>query len=106
MKYEITYIGNIEENRVEAEISYKRWYKRTWEIGAVIYIRKGTFKIDYFNKGVELRALKNKIEKAKQGLLQYVNHEGIQVHEGLSRAEHSLKLLEKADGTAMGVKII
>ncbi len=105
MKYELIYVSNIEDNRVDAEISFKRWYKRHWELAAIVYKSNGEFVIEQFNIKSDIN-VKKYIEEAKTRLSEYVNCEGAKVNNDSSRAEHALKLMLQTDGTSMGEKYV
>jgi len=102
VKVETVYLGNVDENRVEAEISRSD----TNETLAIVYKSEGRMVVEQMIKGADrcpgyLKA----VEDAKANLDDYVHPEGIEVDEGMSRAAHSLLLMLKKDGTAMGIKI-
>jgi hypothetical protein len=63
--------------------------------------------VEWFGSAVESKspALTAAVEDAKLGLLNYVNRQGLNPPEGLTRAGLSMWLLEKGDGTAMGVSL-
>jgi hypothetical protein len=105
MKFEITYVGNVDDNRVDAEVSYKRWYSRIWRIAAIVYKSADRYEIEYFGKGQNLPGISDTVEEAIKGLEKYVNSEGIKIGQGITRAAHSLELMLNKNGTAMGVKL-
>ena len=105
MKYEIMYVGNVDDNRVDAEVSYKRWYSRTWNVGAIVYKSSDGYTVEYLGKGRNMPGISEAIEKAKIGLEKYVNSDGTEMRDGSTRVGHALELMLQKDGTAMGVKL-
>ena len=105
MRFELIFAGNVDENRVDAEISCKRWYKRHWELAATVYKKEDRFEVLRFGRIGENSKTNKLIEEAKRGLDRYVNAEGISGDEGLTRAGIAFSLMKKSDGTALGQKI-
>ena len=92
MKYELIFASNVDENRVEAEITCKYWYKTNWEDVAIIYKRKGEFVVERCEKFNESKEVSELVEAARSGLENYINAEGIELEEGITRAAAALKL--------------
>ncbi len=100
--YQIYIIGNHKENRTEAEIVLKDSSSSNEKfIGSVFETEKG-WVVEYENESE--KAPDKEIQKAKEKLSDYVNRKGIVIDEGLTVAGHSLLLMLKSDGTAMGKK--
>jgi hypothetical protein len=105
--FSINFLGNVSDCRTEAEISLRHPPSDADPLCAVVYEGISGPVVDWFGHAGESKspALVAAVEDAKLGLLNYVNRRGLNPPEGLSRAGLSLWLLEKVDGTAMGVSL-
>jgi len=105
--FSITFLGNVTDCRVEAEVSLSHPPADTDPLCAVVYEDASGPVVEWFGVAKESKspALAEAVEIAKLGLLAYVNRRGSNPPEGLTRAGLSLWLLEKTDGTAMGISL-
>ena len=98
----ITVLGNVDECRTDCEIS-----DETAATVAVVYEAHDDWHVNVL-KGVraeELDDFNASVAAAKQGLSHYVNRMGSNPPEGLTVGSLSLWLMEKDDGTALGLKL-
>jgi hypothetical protein len=74
---------------------------------AVVYELPSGWKVDLYQSpgGMDFGEFVKALHAAQTRLLEYVNRRGENPPEGLTRAGFSLWLMEKADGTAMGIKL-
>jgi hypothetical protein len=106
--FDITFLGNVVECRTEAEVSLRAAPAGADPLCALVYENESGAVVELFgvaNGNYPPAGLNNAIEDAKRGLVAYVNRRGASPPDGLTAAGLSLWLLEKADGTAMGVKL-
>ena len=105
--FRINFLGNVSDCRTEAEVSLRHSPSNTDPLCAVVYENESGPVVEWFGGAGESKspALTAAVEDAKLGLLKYVNRRGLNPPEGLTRAGLSLWLLEKVDGTAMGVSL-
>lgn len=105
--FSVSFLGNVSECRTEAEVSLRHAPSDIDPLCAVVYENASGPVVEWFGVANESRsaALADAVEDAKRGLLAYVNRRGSNPPAGLTRAGLSLWLLEKADGTAMGVSL-
>jgi hypothetical protein len=105
--FSINFLGNVSDCRTEAEVSFRHPPSDTDPLCAVVYENESGPVVEWFGVANDSKSpgLIAAIEDAKRGLLAYVNRRGSNVPDGLTRAGLSLWLLEKADGTAMGVTL-
>jgi hypothetical protein len=97
--FSTTIFTNLDECRTECEISDRS------SVVAVVYEGRDGWHSNRFRiiSGDEDQALDASIAEAKERLSHYVNRFGENVPDGLTRAGLSLWLMEKDDGTAMGI---
>ena len=92
------FLGNVDTGRTEAEI--------TDDLGrlvAVLYEDETGWHCERTAEPMEdSRALEEFVETVKADLSHYVNRRGTNPPPGLSRAELSMWLMEKDEGTSMG----
>ena len=93
---DVSFLGNIQDCRTEAEISYSRPGGSSEVIAAVWEDDDGGLVAELGDVFLEA------IENTKRRLQRYVNRRGTNPPEGLSPAGLSLWLMLKDDGTAMG----
>ena len=105
--FSINFLGNVSDCRTEAEVSLRHPPSDTDPLCAVVYEGGTGPVVEWFGGAAESKshALVAAVEDAKLGLLGYVNRRGLNPPEGLTRAGLSLWLLEKVDGTALGVPL-
>jgi hypothetical protein len=105
--FSINFLGNVAECRTEAEVSLRHPPSDADPLCAVVYENVSGPVVEWFGVAKESKSpgLTEIVEEAKLGLLAYVNRRGSNPPEGLTRAGLSLWLLEKTDGTAMGVAL-
>ena len=103
--FSITFLGNVADCRTEAEVSLRHPPLDADPLCAVVYENVSGPVVEWFGVAKESKSpsLAEAVEAAKLGLLAYVNRRGSNPPEGLTRAGLSLWLLEKTDGTAMGI---
>ena len=99
--FQVQVIGVVDDGHTSAEVSYGD------ELIAIVYERPNGWRADLFQspRGIPLPELLAALQSAQTRLSEYVNRRGDNSPEGLTRAAMSLWLLEKADGTAMGIKL-
>lgn len=99
--FRIQFFFPVDDSVACAEILYQD------EFVASVYEKLDGWKIDLFQapRGLDLEECLKAIALAKERLLEYVNRRGENPPEGLTAAGLSLRLSEKADGTAMGKNI-
>ena len=99
--FQIQIFAGVQDPYTSAEVLYGE------EIIAIVYERPSGWKVDLFQspRELDLDEFLKAIGAAKERLQEYVNRRGEDQPEGLSAAGLSLWLLEKADGTAMGIKL-
>ena len=105
--FKINFLGNVSDCRTEAEVSLRHSPSNTDPLCALVYEGESGHVVEWFGSAGESKSpgLTAAVEDAKLGLLNYVNRRGLNPPEGLTRAGLSLWLLEKEDGTAMGVSL-
>jgi len=105
--FRINFLGNVSNCRTEAEVSLRHAPSNTDPLCAVVYENESGPVVEWFGSAGESKspALTAAVEDAKLGLLNYVHRRGFNPPEGLTRAGPSLWLLEKGNGTAMGVSL-
>ena len=106
--FRIDYLGNVADCRTEAEVSQRHSPSGTDPLCAVVYENEQGPVVEWFGVAKSSATpvgLAEAVEDAKRGLAVYINRRGINPPEGLTRAGLSLWLLEKADGTAMGLSL-
>lgn len=99
----ISIFGNFQTNRTEAEISLKRSSGEASTFVGIVYKDEYGWVFEHEDKEIPLPEIE--IEIAKKRLLEYVNRKGIEIDPELTAAGHSLLLMLKKDGTAMGQKL-
>ena len=107
-RFKVHYLGNVAQCRVEAEVVDSKCSDKSDPTCAVVYESGDVMEVEMLPRGSELAMdadFQRAVTDAKEGLLRYVNRRGNNRPSGLSAAGLSLWLLEKKDGTAMGVKI-
>ncbi|MBX3398012.1 MAG: hypothetical protein KF873_04675 [Gemmataceae bacterium] len=99
--FQIQVAGVVDDGFTSAEVSYSD------ETVAVVYERADGWRTDLFHspRGLPLPELLTALQSAQDRLSRYVNRRGENPPEGLTRAGMSLWLMEKVDGTAMGVRL-
>lgn len=102
-QYSISIFGNVQTNRTEAEISLKSSSGETSTFVGIVYENEDGWVVEHENNEIALPKIE--IERAKSRLLEYINRKGIEVDPELTAAGHSLLLMLKKDGTAMGQKL-
>ncbi len=106
-QFGISILGNVAERRTEAEIAWRR--RETVERIAVVYDTHEGWVTQMEHPGLVHSAgpdFEAAVEKARERLKIYVNRLGEDYPDGLTAAGLSLWLLEKADGTTMGVQSV
>lgn len=98
--YSITLIGNVDECRAECEIS-----DENDTIVAVVYEADDGWHLETLKpvQAEELDDFNATVAAAKQNLSLHVNRLGANPPEGLTAAGVSLWLMEKGDGSALGI---
>ena len=99
--FSTTIFTNLDECRTECEISDGS------SVVAVVYEGRDGWHVDRLGivSAEQHQDLDASVAEAKKRLSRYVNRFGEDVPEGLTRAGLSLWLMQKDDGTAMGVPI-
>ena len=106
-QYAVSILGNVQRCRTEAEVACLLTDGSSVEIATIFETASG-WQVEIHNEELakELgNLLYAAIEEAKEGLRHYVNRLGENPPEGLTAAGLSLWLMEKEDGTAMGIPI-
>lgn len=99
-KFSYQILGNADTCRTEAKISFGN------DLCALLYDTTDGWKTEYFSSASkDTLGLSAAVASAKAELQNYVNRRGENPPPELTVAGMSLWLMEKADGTAMGVKI-
>lgn len=102
----ITVLGNVSTRRTEAEISWRT--QADEECVALVFETSSGWQVEVNNQ-LRVDALGTEFEaaatNARKRLEEYVNRRGDNIPVGLTAAGLSLWLLEKRDGTAMGVPL-
>lgn len=100
--YSVTIAGNVERCRTEAEI-----HDETGGMIGVVYEDAAGWHTEVFNEKVANRAaeLDAVFTRAIQMLSHYVNRQGNNPPRGFTVGALALRLMQKDDGTAMGLKI-
>jgi len=103
--FSVTFLGNVSDCRTEAEVSFRHSPSGTDPLCAVVYENESGPVVEWFGVANESKSpsLAAAVEDAKLGLLAYANRRGSNPPAGLTRAGLSLWLLEKVDGTAVGM---
>ena len=101
-QYSISIFGNVQENRTEAEISFKLESGANEIFVGIVHANEAGWIVEHEHQKIPLP--EQEIENAKLKLREYVNRKGIEVSPEMSPADHSLLLMLKEDGTAMGQK--
>ena len=99
--FSTTIFTNLDECRTECEIADDN------SVVAVVYAERDGWRVNRLrsiSEG-EGQAFNTTIDEVKERLSHYVNRFGEDVPDGLTRAELSLWLMLKDDGTAMGMLI-
>lgn len=93
-------VGMVDDGYTSAEVYYGD------DLVAVVYERPDGWKTDLFRspRGIPLPELLTTLESAKARLSEYANRLGERPPDGMTRAGMSLWLLERTDGTAMGIR--
>ncbi len=99
-QYQIVICGNVELNRRVAEISCKSASGPNEVFIGIVYENEEGWIVEHENR--EFPLPQEIIDHAKSKLSNYVNRKGISEADQLTRAGHSLLLMLKNDGTAMG----
>ena len=99
--FSTTIFTNLDECRTECEITDSS------SVVAVVYEGRDGWHVNRLRiiSADEDQALDASIAEGKERLSHYVNRFGEDVPDGLTRAGLSLWLMEKDDGTAMGIPI-
>jgi len=99
--FSTTVFTNLDERRTECEISDDS------SVVAFVYEGRDGWHVNRLRSigADQSQALDVSIREAKERLSHYVNRFGENVPDGLTRGDLSLWLMEKDDGTAMGVPI-
>ncbi len=99
--FSTTVFTNLDERRTECEISDDS------SVVAVVYEERDGWHVNRLRSigSDESQAFDVSIAEAKERLSHYVNRFGDDVPDGLTRGDLSRWLMEKDDGTAMGVPI-
>lgn len=93
--------GNVEDCRLEAEI-----LDQAGNLVAVLYEDQTGWHLNALDKNrVDEQIPSAFITRLQRELVHYVNRRGDNVPEGMTRAGVALWLMEKDDGTAMGVTL-
>lgn len=97
----ITIFGGVDDGYTSAEVSYDD------AIVAIVHDSTDGWQIELFGSdgGISLPELIDALKAAQSRLSEYVNRRGDQPPEGLTRAGMSLWLMERTDGSAMGIKL-
>ena len=90
-------------NRTEAEITFKQDSSASEVFVGIVFESETGWIVEHKDQQIPLP--ETEVEKAKSRLSEYVNRKGIEVSPELSAAGHSLLLMLKTDGTAMGQKL-
>ncbi len=107
-RFTVSYFGNSTHCRTEAEVVDSECPADADSTCAVISEVEDGVRVDILPRGEEFRLdadFRAALDRARLGLLEYVNRSGRNAPPGLSPIGLSLWLLEKHDGTAMGRKI-
>jgi hypothetical protein len=99
--FTIEIISSVNDGCTSAEIYFGE------QLIAIVYERVEGWKVDLFVGpcGLSLDEFVKALDAAKAHLEHYVNRRGESAPEGLTAAGLSLWLMEKTDGTAMGVNL-
>jgi hypothetical protein len=99
--FRIQIFAGVDDPYTSAEVLYGE------EVVAIVYERPNGWKVDLYTspRGLDLDECLNAIGAAKTRLLDYVNRRGENQPEGLTAAGLSLWRMERADRTAMGIKL-
>ena len=92
----ITIFGNVESGRTEAEVY------RDGVCVAIVYEDAGGWHIEQLDDS-QPQLSSEEVETAQDTLKVYINRCGVKPPSGLSAAGLSIWLMEKDDGTSMGV---
>jgi hypothetical protein len=99
--FQIQVVGVVDDGYTSAEVYYVD------KLVAKVYELPDGWKVDLFQaqRGMPLVELLNTLQSAQSRLLEYINRRGENQPESMTRAGMSLWLMEKSDGTAMGIKL-
>ena len=99
--FQIQVVGVVDDGYTSAEV-----YKGDTLV-AVVYELPTGWQADLLQspRGLDFGEFVEALHAAQARLLEYVNRRGENPPEGLTRAGLSLWLMEKADGTLMGIKL-
>ena len=97
--YEIQFCGDVNRCCTCAEI-----YRRQQFVASLCETADG-WQVHIESNESRDEGLQAAVDTAKERLLQYVNRKGMDAPSGLTRAGLSLWLLQKTDGTAMGISM-
>jgi hypothetical protein len=99
--FRIQVAGVIEDGFTSAEI-----YSDDTLVAVVYELTQG-WKLDLYQspRGLDVGEFLKVLQAAQARLLEYVNRRGENPPEGLSAVAFSMWLMEKSDGTALGVKL-
>ncbi len=107
-RFTVSYFGNSTDCRTEAEVVDSECPSDMVATCAVVYEARNGIETEILPRGAPFAAdadFQSALERARHGLLKYVNRLGHNPPLGLSPIGLSLWLLEMHDGTSMGRKI-